>query len=88
VSYDEYDDVGNRLSKTVDGLTETYTYDAAGRLETVERAGVGGSSTEYQYDGVGNRLVERIGGVPVTFGYDAANRLRTRASGGPLRIGA
>jgi YD repeat-containing protein len=45
-----YDPSGNRLSKTVDGVTTTYTYDEANQLVT---STVNGVATEYRYDAAG-----------------------------------
>ena len=45
-----YDPAGNRLSKTVDGVTTTYTYDEANQLVT---STVNGITTAYQYDAAG-----------------------------------
>ena len=49
-----YDPVGNRLSKTVNGITTTYTYDEANQLKT---STVNGETTHYRYDAAG-RLVQ------------------------------
>ena len=48
-----YDPAGNRLSKTVDGVTTTYTYDEANQLVTFT---VNGVATEYQYDAAGRMI--------------------------------
>ena len=49
-----YDPAGNRLSKTVNGVTTTYTYDEANQLKT---STVNGKTTNYRYDAAG-RLVQ------------------------------
>jgi len=49
-----YDPAGNRLSKTVNGITTTYTYDEANQLKT---STVNGETTHYRYDAAG-RLVQ------------------------------
>ena len=49
-----YDPAGNRLSKTVYGITTTYTYDEANQLKT---STVNGKTTNYRYDAAG-RLVQ------------------------------
>ena len=49
-----YDPAGNRLSKTVKGITTTYTYDEANQLKT---STVNGKTTHYRYDAAG-RLVQ------------------------------
>ena len=45
-----YDPAGNRLSKTINGLTTTYTYDKANQLVT---STVNGVTTHYKYDAAG-----------------------------------
>lgn len=49
-----YDPAGNRLSKTINGVTTTYTYDEANQLKT---STVNGETTHYRYDAAG-RLVQ------------------------------
>ena len=49
-----YDPAGNRLSKTVYGITTTYTYDEANQLKT---STVNGETTHFRYDAAG-RLVQ------------------------------
>ncbi|MBO4290300.1 MAG: hypothetical protein J5898_00170 [Lachnospiraceae bacterium] len=49
-----YDPAGNRLSKTVNGVTTTYTYDEANQLKT---STVNGETTHFRYDAAG-RLVQ------------------------------
>ncbi len=49
-----YDPAGNRLSKTINGLTTTYTYDKANQLVT---STVNGVTTHYKYDAAG-RMVQ------------------------------
>jgi RHS repeat-associated protein len=70
VSY-TYDNSGNRLTKTLNGQTTTYTYDVLNRLTA-------DGSSFYQYDARGNliSLVPSGGGAPsTTYSYDAADRL-------------
>lgn len=62
--------------ETIGGVTTTYayTYDAAGRLETVRQNGV--LIATYTYDPNGNRLTYTDGGGNVVTGaYDAQDRL-------------
>ncbi|WP_426775128.1 RHS repeat domain-containing protein [Lusitaniella coriacea] len=68
-----YDDVGNRLSKTVNGVTTTYTYDENDRLRTEVS---GGDTIVYDYDDNGN-LTERKenGVVTATYVWDDQNRM-------------
>ena len=48
-----YDPAGNRLSKTINGLTTTYTYDKANQLVT---STVNGVTTHYKYDAAGRMI--------------------------------
>jgi RHS repeat-associated protein len=48
-----YDRAGNRLSKTINGLTTTYTYDKANQLVT---STVNGVTTHYKYDAAGRMI--------------------------------
>ena len=49
-----YDPAGNRLSKTIDGVTTTYRYDNANQLVSSTSDGV---TTQYRYDAAG-RMVQ------------------------------
>ena len=67
ISY-TYDKVGNRLTKTEDGVTTTYMYDANNRL-------IQEDDIVYRYDDNGN-LTEKIGvDEQVHYAYDAENHL-------------
>ena len=48
-----YDPAGNRLSKTINGVTTTYTYDKANQLVT---STVNGVTTRYKYDAAGRMI--------------------------------
>ena len=48
-----YDPAGNRLSKTINGLTTTYTYDKANQLVT---STVNGVTIYYKYDAAGRMI--------------------------------
>ncbi|MBO5307443.1 MAG: hypothetical protein J6C40_05515 [Lentisphaeria bacterium] len=48
-----YDPAGNRLSKTINGVTTTYTYDKANQLVT---STVNGKTTRYKYDAAGRMI--------------------------------
>ncbi|BCX48616.1 type IV secretion protein rhs [Haloferula helveola] len=48
-----YDDNGNTVSRTVDGVTTTYTWDRENRLETVS---VGGVTERFVYNATGERV--------------------------------
>ena len=49
-----YDPAGNRLSKTINGVTTTYTYDKANQLVT---STVNGVTTHYKYDAAGRMVL-------------------------------
>ena len=63
-----YDAVGNRLTKTDNGVVTTYTYDANNRLLTE-------GSTTYIYDNNGNTLAKSSAIENVIYGYDFQNHL-------------
>jgi RHS repeat-associated protein len=81
-----HDDVGNRLSKTVGGLAETYHYDPLSRLTRVDRTAPLASTALYGYDAVGNRTSRQAGGGGRTSSYDPRNRLLTEDPGATLRV--
>ena len=63
-----YDKVGNRLTRTIDGQTQTYTYEpASNRLASVRDDTI----TNYTYDNNGNPTI--IGNR--TYLYNQNNRL-------------
>jgi RHS repeat-associated protein len=68
-----YDDVGNRLSKTVNGVTTTYTYDDNDRLWSELVDGVVVAS--YTYDNNGNTKSRTVGGVTTNYVWDDQNRM-------------
>ncbi len=61
-----YDAAGNMLQDTF----HTYSYDAEGRILTVDATS--GSPTSYAYDAMGHRAQRTKGGVVSYFGYDLA----------------
>jgi RHS repeat-associated protein len=67
-----YDNVGNRLTKTQDGITTTYTYDENDRLiqENTPEATI-----TYTYDNNGNTIEKRTPTETTTYTYDFDNRL-------------
>ncbi|MBF7073465.1 putative Ig domain-containing protein [Glaciecola sp. MH2013] len=64
----EYDAVGNRISKTVDGTTTNYNYDVNDRLISV-------GDTFFGYDGNGNRVSKTTFNNVTNYAYDKLNRL-------------
>jgi YD repeat-containing protein len=81
-----HDAVGNRLSKTIAGLAETYQYDPLDRLTRVDRTEPAASTSIYGYDPVGNLTSRQVAGVGRTFTHDARNRLLTEEAGTSLRV--
>ncbi len=63
-----YDNNGNELSKTENGVKTSYTYDKLNRLLTAD-------NESYTYDNAGNRLTKTVGSIVTTYDYDANNRL-------------
>jgi RHS repeat-associated protein len=63
--YDEqfsYDADGNRLTRNLNGVTDTFTYDSADKLLTVSGGGLG--SRQYTYDSNGQTVHVAINGAP------------------------
>jgi len=81
-----HDAVGNRLSKTVAGLAESYGYDPLDRLTRVDRTAPAPTTSLFGYDPVGNRTSQQIAGVSRTLSYDARNRLLSSEAGTSLRV--
>ncbi len=80
-TYDFFEDGLLKQTDYGNGLKETRTYDAAGRLETlsVDKVGQAVSRFDYGYDANGNRVSQvetrGLGGETTTYGYDEADRL-------------
>jgi RHS repeat-associated protein len=64
-----YDAVGNRVSATRQGQTQTYLYDANNRLTALLAADT------FTYDANGNLLSHTRDGQTTTYSYDGQNRL-------------
>ena len=77
----EYDAVGNLKKKTVDGVSEEFTYDANDRL-------VDGGEWNYTFDDNGNMTLRTNGTITETFVYDQLGRMVrvVREGGGPELI--
>jgi RHS repeat-associated protein len=69
-----YDTESNRLTQTIDGVTDTYTYDANGRLTATATAGIDNAIT---YDTAGN--ITRLG--VLSLGYGDSNQVATLTDG-------
>jgi RHS repeat-associated protein len=63
-----YDPVGNRLSRTDNGVVTIYSYDANDRL-------LSETGTTYTYDDNGNTLTRTTGAALTAYAYDFQNRL-------------
>ncbi len=68
-----YDNVGNRLTKTVNGVTTTYEYDGNDRLQN-EKVGANITVT-YNYDNNGNTIWKDENGVITTYVWNDEKRL-------------
>jgi RHS repeat-associated protein len=85
-----YDAVGNRLTMTEHGASDTrrtYTYPAPGApqphsLRTVQTTGPGAGSASYTYDATGNTLTRPGAGGAQTLTWDAEGHLATSTEGG------
>jgi len=71
ISY-TYDAVGNRLTKTENGVTTAYAYDHNDRLLSEISNGM---TTSYAYDNNGNTISKAGPTESVSYGYDYNNRL-------------
>jgi RHS repeat-associated protein len=73
ISY-TYDANGNRATKTLGGVTDTYNYLVADKLENIYRGG--SKIKDYAYDDNGNTIFLWESGVGAkAFTYDAENRI-------------
>ena len=63
-----YDHNGNRTSKILNGVTDSYTYDAHDKLLST-------SSKSYTYDHNGNCTAVTVGTLTTTLAYDYQNRV-------------
>ena len=63
-----YDHNGNRLTKVLGGVTDTYTYDAGDKLLTA-------GNKSYTYDANGNCTAVTVGGLTTSLAYDYENRV-------------
>jgi len=71
----QYDDVGNRVYETVDGVQTQSSYDDNDRL--TQQGG-----TTYTYDANGNTLTETLDGDAKTYIYDADDKLISSSTAG------
>jgi RHS repeat-associated protein len=72
-----YDQVGNRLTRTADGSTDTYLYSAsANQLVSIS----GPSAETFDYDAAGNTIQKG----PISFVFNDANRLESVQASGQI----
>jgi RHS repeat-associated protein len=70
-----YDRIGNRLTETRGGVTDTYGYTGGNpKLQTVTLGG-GAGTKYYAYDATGNQVQDSRPNSELQLGYDAAGRL-------------
>ncbi|MDP4093472.1 MAG: RHS repeat-associated core domain-containing protein [Bacillota bacterium] len=70
-----YDNSGNQLTKTENGVKTTYTYDKMNRL-------LSAGNQSYTYDNAGNMATKTIGSDVTSYSYDANNRLTRSTDNG------
>lgn len=79
---DSYDAVGNRMTRSVNGVVATWTYDDLYRLTGQVKPG---QVATYTLDGVGNLKTMWEGGLfPKTFTHDVADKITTMIEGANL----
>ena len=71
ITWDEYDNIGNRKQQTRDSVVTTYTYNKANQLVNETTGGV---TTNYTFDGNGNLTGKTIGSDSWDWTYDRENR--------------
>lgn len=75
-----YDDVGNRVAKTMPGVNETYTYDDLYQLDTVQRNAT--PFEDYNHDPVGNRNGTFALPNPTQWAYSVRNEMLLMGASG------
>jgi len=74
-----YDRIGNRLSETSDGVTDTYSYvlnAASGNSPQLDHIDLGsGGQRTFQYDPSGNQTLVNTTGTDILRTYDGAGRM-------------
>jgi len=81
-----YDLAGRVTTKSGGELTEAYSYDAVGRLTSVDRTGSELGYWAYAFDASGNRTSAMNGRNATTSAYNDRNELERQDAGGPLFI--
>ncbi len=72
-----YDDAGNRISETVNGVLTTY---AVNNVNEYVSSTTSGLTTNYQYDADGNLIAQTTGSSTISYTYNVFNQL-TSVSG-------
>ncbi|MDB4884649.1 MAG: repeat protein [Gemmatimonadetes bacterium] len=65
-----YDDDGNLVSKSGNGVSQTFTWNGLGQMISATTNGV---TTSYGYDGLGRRVRKTTNGTTTRYLYDGAN---------------
>lgn len=79
-----YDQVGNRLTASVDAAVDSYSYPAtSNRLDLISLAA--GGTRGFTYDASGNVIEEARAGGTYAYAYDAAGRMETFSINGFLQ---
>ena len=79
-----YDPAGNVISRTVGGVTDTYSYDTLNRLTDIS----GGLAVHYGYDPVGNRTTMTDSTGTTSYSYDLGDQLQSATGpGGTISYG-
>ena len=85
IGYDSWERISSRSIDFAGpgDAADSYTYDAAGRLQTWNRTGTVPMSASYTFDAAANLKTKSQGGVTSTFDYNEVNQLvsETGASG-------
>lgn len=74
-----YDNDGNLLTKSGNGVSQSFTWNALGQLASVT---TNGSTTTFGYDGLGRRVRKTTNGVATYFLYDGDNIVMQLSSTG------
>jgi len=78
-----YDDDGNLLTKSGNGVSQSFTWNALGQLASVT---TNGSTTTFGYDGLGRRVRKTTNGVATYFLYDGDNIVMQLSSTGQPQL--
>jgi RHS repeat-associated protein len=77
-----YDTIGNIIGTSDSNGTHSYTYDAEGKLISVD----GGATATYQYDAERHRAGATVGGVSWEYVFDASNHVSVMYKDSPRTV--